>query len=67
MPECCAFGCNNRGDNQNKNKVRKFRFPKDKQRRAIWEAKVRKNNWRASDNDKICEVSEIINVYIVYF
>jgi hypothetical protein len=57
MPCCCVFGCSNRSDNRkNKNKVRTFAFPRDIDRRKLWEVKIGRKSWKASDGGRICEV-----------
>ncbi|XP_077519843.1 uncharacterized protein LOC144129587 [Amblyomma americanum] len=51
MPGCCVPLCAGSA----KKGARCFRFPRDEGRRKIWEAKVKRENWKANDNAKICE------------
>nr|XP_054926326.1 THAP domain-containing protein 1-like [Dermacentor andersoni] len=51
MPGCCVplcAGSTTKG-------LRCFRFPRDKERRKVWEAKVRRQDWNVNDNSRICE------------
>ena len=52
MPCCAAWGCSNR-----KNRGKQIhRFPRNPERRKIWEVKVRRDGWKANDNCLLCEV-----------
>lgn len=49
---CCAVNCCNRP----KNGVRLFIFPKDKGRRDVWIAKVKRDKWIPTPSSRLCEV-----------
>ncbi len=51
MPCCAAVGCHNKEHN-----VRLFRFPRDEERRKLWEIKVKREGWSPNDNSQLCEV-----------
>lgn len=52
MTGCVAFGCSNRSENGFIMKA----FPRDPTRRALWEAKVRRKNWKATNTSFLCEM-----------
>ncbi|XP_023209447.1 THAP domain-containing protein 1-like [Centruroides sculpturatus] len=52
MTGCAAFGCTNRSEKGFLMKV----FPKDPARRKLWEIKVKRENWKATDSSYLCEV-----------
>ena len=50
---CVAVGCSIQ-DGQGKIM---HRFPRDPERRRLWEIKVKRENWKAHDRSYICSVS----------
>ncbi|CAN7950837.1 unnamed protein product [Ixodes pacificus] len=48
---CCAVGCSNR----NTTGFRLFKLPKDKKRRRVWIANIRRNKWTPTSRSEICE------------
>ena len=53
MPSCVAVGCTTKPGQG----VTMHRFPADSNRRAIWTAKVRRENWEPNKNSYLCDVS----------
>lgn len=53
MPGCCAYGCHNRSENGFKMNI----FPRNKERRALWAVRVKRDNWTPTDNSYLCEVN----------
>jgi THAP domain len=53
-------GCSNRSEKG----FRVFRFPRDSERRSVWEVKVRREGWTPTDSSYLCEVS--LCIYICY-
>ncbi|XP_063046997.1 THAP domain-containing protein 1-like [Engraulis encrasicolus] len=51
MPYCCAYACSVRPGQGKK----LHRFPRDLKRRKLWESKVRRKNWSATDCSVLCE------------
>ncbi|XP_047467001.1 THAP domain-containing protein 2-like [Mugil cephalus] len=51
MPQCSAYGCST-GVGKGK---KLHRFPREQQRRKIWEQRVKRKNWVASDFSLLCE------------
>ncbi|CAH1406768.1 unnamed protein product [Nezara viridula] len=51
MVHCCAFGCSNSSEKGFSMK----RFPSNPQRRKVWAAKVKRENWTPTNATRICE------------
>uniref|UniRef100_UPI00359026EF zinc finger protein 765-like n=1 Tax=Myxine glutinosa TaxID=7769 RepID=UPI00359026EF len=58
MTGCSAFGCSNQSG-----KYKMYRFPSDKVRRQIWEAKVRRKSWKAIDSSRLCQEHFDVNQF----
>lgn len=54
MPGCSAVNCSNRSEQGFLMKA----FPRDPTLRKIWENKVKRQNWKPTDNCYLCEVSK---------
>lgn len=52
MTGCCVPLCTG----SSRKGHRTFRFPRDKERRKIWEVQVKRAFWEAKDTSKICEL-----------
>uniref|UniRef100_A0A8C4QM89 THAP-type domain-containing protein n=1 Tax=Eptatretus burgeri TaxID=7764 RepID=A0A8C4QM89_EPTBU len=59
MPRCAAWGCPNRQGQG----ITFHRFPRNAQRRQVWEAKVRRKDWKACDNSFLCKAHFEDNQY----
>lgn len=55
MTGCSAVECTNRSEQGFIMKA----FPRDPTIRNIWEKKVKRKNWKASDKCYLCEVSQL--------
>jgi len=65
MPSyCCAYNCTSKaGTVSSKNLgIRFFRFPRDKERRALWAAAVRRADFVPNDYTRICSLHFVFGI-----
>ena len=55
MPCCAAVNCANRTEKG----FRLYRFPADPIRRAVWAARVKRDNWAPTDYSYLCQVCHL--------
>lgn len=53
MPGCAAVNCSNSSE---KGFLMK-RFPRDPEKRKLWQIKTKRDNWKPTNNSYLCEVS----------
>lgn len=55
MPTCVVVGCTMRATKANSARgIRLHRFPRNSHRRRLWVEAINRENWTATDNDRIC-------------
>jgi len=58
MPCCVAVNCSNRSEKG----FKLYCFPRNPQRRAVWAAKVKRDNWKPTNSSYLCEVCAVYSV-----
>lgn len=61
MVWCVAVQCSTKGGQG----ITMHRFPRDPERRKIWEQKVKRQGWKAHDRSFLCDVSRYTQQYIL--